>query len=303
MSDKFGDEDPSYDKIGNMTNLNRGLYDGSVFSYPLMSYNYTTNSNKLSSVLLNGASSRSYLYDNNGSMTQETTQGVTANYSYFRDNLPDLFTKGTSSSKYIYSNANSRIIKFNTITNIKEYYIEDMAVYNSGSTDLFWYVPGSGNEVKFKHHSVITSWELNSNTGATSYTTDPYNIPLTQTSVNAYPDMDYIMNDHLGSTRMIYKLNHTCAGVYQNATIQYMADYYAFGKKVREYINPGTVTEKYQYTGKERDIESGYDYFMARNYHSEIGRFMSVDPRADQRVSLSPYNYCSNNPVNRIDPD
>ena len=236
-------------------------------------------------------------------MTQETTQGVTANYSYFRDNLPDLFTKGTSSSKYIYSNANSRIIKFNTITNIKEYYIEDMAVYNSGSTDLFWYVPGSGNEVKFKHHSVITSWELNSNTGATSYTTDPFNIPLTQTSVNAYPDMDYIMNDHLGSTRMIYKLNHTCAGVYQNATIQYMADYYAFGKKVREYINPGTVTEKYQYTGKERDIESGYDYFMARNYHSEIGRFMSVDPLAGKYPSWSPYNYTMNNPIMFIDPD
>jgi len=32
-------------------------------------------------------------------------------------------------------------------------------------------------------------------------------------------------------------------------------------------------------------------------------RFISVDPLAHLRVSLSPYNYCSNNPILRIDPD
>ena len=31
------------------------------------------------------------------------------------------------------------------------------------------------------------------------------------------------------------------------------------------------------YTGKERDIESGLDYFPARYYNSNMGRFMSPD--------------------------
>ena len=115
--------------------------------------------------------------------------------------------------------------------------------------------------------------------------------------------MEYKLTDHLGSTRMAYKLNFTCAAVYQNATIQYMADYYSFGKIVREYINPGTSAEKYQYTGKERDTESGFDYFNARNYHSEVGRFLSVDPMAGKYPSWSPYNYTMNNPIRFIDPD
>jgi RHS repeat-associated protein len=34
----------------------------------------------------------------------------------------------------------------------------------------------------------------------------------------------------------------------------------------------------HKFTGKERDTESGLDYFEARHYASALGRFMSVDP-------------------------
>ena len=39
----------------------------------------------------------------------------------------------------------------------------------------------------------------------------------------------------------------------------------------------GTNT-RYKFTGKERDTESGLDYFEARQYGSSMGRFMSPDP-------------------------
>jgi RHS repeat-associated protein len=61
-------------------------------------------------------------------------------------------------------------------------------------------------------------------------------------------------------------------------------------------------------TGKERDAESGLDYFIARYYSGAQGRFTSPDePFAgwDQHdpQSFNLYNYTSNNPLNRIDPD
>jgi RHS repeat-associated protein len=66
-------------------------------------------------------------------------------------------------------------------------------------------------------------------------------------------------------------------------------------------------------TGKERDAESGNDYFEARYYSSAMGRFMSPDwaskeepvpyAQMDNPQSLNLYSYVWNNPMDRIDPD
>ena len=63
-----------------------------------------------------------------------------------------------------------------------------------------------------------------------------------------------------------------------------------------------------RYTGKERDAESGLDYFDARMYASSMGRFMSPDPSgllaanpADPQ-SWNMYAYARNKPLINIDP-
>lgn len=62
-------------------------------------------------------------------------------------------------------------------------------------------------------------------------------------------------------------------------------------------------------SGKERDQESGLDYFGARYFGSSMGRWMSPDPSglfyADQTnpQSLNLYSYVLNNPLKFIDPD
>ncbi|NMB81066.1 MAG: RHS repeat-associated core domain-containing protein [Ignavibacteria bacterium] len=65
----------------------------------------------------------------------------------------------------------------------------------------------------------------------------------------------------------------------------------------------GSFDSRYKFTAKERDEETGYDYFGARYYTSDESIWLSVDPMSDKYPSLSPYMYCAGNPVRLIDPD
>jgi RHS repeat-associated protein len=61
-------------------------------------------------------------------------------------------------------------------------------------------------------------------------------------------------------------------------------------------------------TGKERDTETGLDYFLARYYSGAQGRFTTADPympSADTRdpQSWNRYVYARNNPLRFIDPN
>ncbi len=65
-----------------------------------------------------------------------------------------------------------------------------------------------------------------------------------------------------------------------------------------------TQFSHFPFTGKERDAETGYNYFGARYYDSDLsGLFLSVDPMSDKYPSVSPYVYCAWNPIKLIDPD
>ena len=60
----------------------------------------------------------------------------------------------------------------------------------------------------------------------------------------------------------------------------------------------------FTFTGKERDSETGFSYFGARYYDSDLMTgWLSVDPMADKYPSLSPYAYCAWNPILFRDPD
>jgi RHS repeat-associated protein len=110
----------------------------------------------------------------------------------------------------------------------------------------------------------------------------------------------YYLSDHLNSTSMVIN----GAGAVEDES-----DYSSFGTEYQ--ITTGS--NHYKFTGKERDGESGLDYFGARHYSSGLGRFITPDwsakvepvpySKLDNPQTLNLYSYVLNNPLGNIDTD
>lgn len=79
-------------------------------------------------------------------------------------------------------------------------------------------------------------------------------------------------------------------------------EYLPWGEIFLEERNTQTDRNSYLYTGKEQDVLTGLYYYEQRYYDASKSTFLGVDPLAEKRLWLTPYNYCSNNPITRIDP-
>jgi RHS repeat-associated protein len=133
----------------------------------------------------------------------------------------------------------------------------------------------------------------------------------------------YTTSDHLGSPRVV--TNSTGSVVSRH-------DYMPFGEEIGVTVGGRTTGMGYsvtdglrqKFTSKERDIETGLDYSLARYYASSQGRFTNPDPYvisfemkrgrdAKEEIEMlneyigqpqnwSRYSYGLNNPLNHTDP-
>ena len=99
----------------------------------------------------------------------------------------------------------------------------------------------------------------------------------------------YIVDDHLGTSTL--RLN-------TSGSLIDRQEYYPFGESSLRTFD----YKRYQYTGKERDEESGLYYYGARYYSAWTCRFLGVDPMVSKTFYQGSYVYADNNPIMMNDP-
>jgi RHS repeat-associated protein len=220
-----------------------------------------------------------YTYDENGRMTKDLNKGIKKDIIYNRINLPKEIEINHSMEQakveYQYSALG---------TKLKTTHRWDPTLQA---------VPISGGHIV---DALLTELLVTDYVSNLVYENNSLKYILT---ANGYIDSEghyfYYVRDHLGSNRAVMN---------SSGNIVQATNYYPFGlPQHQDGLNSGG--QPYKYTGQEFDGMHGmltYDYH-ARIYDAQLGRFMTMDPRAESYYDISPYAYCLNNPMIYTDPD
>ena len=209
-------------------------------------------------------SNSDYEYDANGNIHRDALTGFYIYYNLL--NLPTvIYTEGDMGLYYTYLSDGTKIKVCGYDDNEPTRYAGSL-VYNDGTFESASF--GGGRIV-------------GTNNGTNS-------------------EVHYFLTDHLGSTRVVAKVTPTGREDLDRK------DYYPFGKEWAQPDMP-TSDNRYTFSGKEKQHlrfqEIDYADFEARFYDSETGIFLQQDPLSEYSFQVSPYAYCGNNPINRIDLD
>ena len=116
--------------------------------------------------------------------------------------------------------------------------------------------------------------------------------PLTNHQ-NATSTLYFYHPDHLGSSSWVTTTN---------GTVKQHLHYLPWGEDFVNQRSSHFDGVRYTFSAKEKDVETGYSYFGARYYSSDLSIWLSVDPMSEERSWANPYSYCQTRPMRLIDP-
>ena len=269
-ANRFSENVTGYDKNGNIKGLQRYGQLSSTAYGMIDNLTLTLNGNQLNRVD-DAVAASTY----NGGFEFKNGANAADEYSYDANgNLTKDLNKGISGITYNFLN------------------LPNAVTFSDGSTITYTYgADGTKLRIVHKIGSTTTTTDY---CGNVIYENGVQKLLLTEEGYITLSDSKYhyYLKDHQGNNRVV---------ISQSGTVEETSHYYPFGGV---FASAGNV-QPYKYNGKELDTKKGlnwYDY-GARHYDAVLGRFITVDALYDKHFKVSPYVYCGNEPVGRIDPD
>ena len=275
----------TYDLMGNMLTLERnGKQDGGSYG-PIDDVTFTYNGNQLVKAddaaddptyagvfnFRDGSSEeQEYEYDANGNMTKDANKRISS-ITYNLLNLPQRIYFETKTIENIVYSADGRKLRA-TYTFPPMRYMPPkpprIKVVKTDYCDNVIYQDGKLSQILVDGGYITFS-------GTT-------------------PVYHYYLKDHLGNNRVVAK---------SDGTVEQVNHYYPFGGLMAE--STGGDIQRYKYNGKELDRMFGLDWYDygARHYDGVRAQFTTFDPLAEKDYGTSPYAYCGNAPIIRVDRD
>ncbi len=103
-------------------------------------------------------------------------------------------------------------------------------------------------------------------------------------------DHEYHLTDHLGNVRVT---------INEEGQVVQRDDYYPFGLTFNSWHT--SPKNEYLYNGKEFEEATGWYEYESRFHDAALGRFFTIDPKAEEYHVWSPYVYAANNPIRFVD--
>ena len=269
-ANRFSENVTGYDKNGNIKGLQRYGQLSSAAYGMIDNLTLTLNGNQLNRVD-DAVAASTY----NGGFEFKNGANAADEYSYDANgNLTKDLNKGISGITYNFLN------------------LPNAVTFSDGSTITYTY--GADGTKLRTVHKIGSTTTTTDYCGNVIYENGVQKLLLTEEGYITLSDSKYhyYLKDHQGNNRVV---------ISQSGTVEETSHYYPFGGV---FASAGNV-QPYKYNGKELDTKKGlnwYDY-GARHYDAVLGRFITVDALYDKHFKVSPYVYCGNEPVGRIDPD
>jgi RHS repeat-associated protein len=209
---------------------------------------------------------------------------------YGYDSAGNMTHDATANLNYSFDQEN-RITGANGFTYTYDADGNRVAKANGSTGTLYWYMsPG-----------IVAESDLSGNLQSEYMFFDGERVARRDNPGTTSGSVSYYFSDHLTTTDIVTDAQ---------GNIKNESDFYPWGGELEFLAND---SNHYKFTGKERDSETGLDYFGARYYSNGLGRFITPDwsavpipvPYADvtDPQSLNQYSYVRNIPTVNVDAD
>ncbi len=270
------------DENGNPTTIDDSLQGQGTYAYD--------NLDRLTSETRDG-STTNYTYDAVGNRLTKAVDGTTTTYNY--DDANQLASAGATTYTYdangsrtgMTANGQTTTYGFNSdnlLSGISSPSLTTSYVYDGDNQRVA--ATENGTETDFVLDCVVSNAQVLQESSGDETTTYTYGLGLI--SRETASGISYLLTDGQGSVRL-----ETDASGSVTRSHTYDANGIEQG-------TPDLSGNRFRYTGQWSD-GSGLIFLRARFYDPQTGTFLSVDPVPS---AGSPYVYCGDNPLMRLDP-